>query len=336
MPRKPPTRAEDLDWSATRTYPIEQRPSLVAAGGLASPLRAGLNLREFLETLPDFLAARDLLWVANELARRRRQGKRILLGLGAHVIKVGLSPLVIDLMERKLVDGIAVNGAVIVHDFELAFAGMTSEDVASHIADGRFGMARETGDFLNRAIAHAAPGEGLGHAVGRALAAAKLRHPEVSILAAAYRLGVPVTVHVAVGTDIIHMHPDADGAAIGRASLDDFRHLVALVAGLDGGAFVLLGSAVILPEVFVKAVSLARNLGHRVSKLLAVNLDFLRHYRPHVNVLQRPTAPDGRGVHITGHHEILFPLLCAAWLEAMHGPLARTRPRKTGRRSAQS
>ncbi len=325
MRRKRPTRREDLDWSRLRTYPLERRPSLVEATGLAKPPCRGLTVREFCQSLPDFLAAKDLLWVANELARRHRHGKRILLGLGAHVVKVGLSPLVIDLLERGLVDGVAVNGAVIVHDFELAFAGRTSEDVASHIVDGRFGMAEETGKLLNRAIAAAEPGEGLGRAVGRALQGMRLAHPEVSILATAYRLSVPVTVHVAVGTDILHMHPQADGAAIGRSSLEDFQHLVALVAGLDGGAFVLLGSAVILPEVFVKAVSLARNLGHRVGKLLTVNLDFLRHYRPHVNVLQRPTMPDGRGVHITGHHEILFPLLCAAWFEALDRPFARPR-----------
>ncbi len=328
MPPKRPRCREDLDWSRLRTYPLEQRPSLVATRGLAKPLRSGLTVREFCESLPDFLAAKDLLWVAEELARRHKRGKRILLGLGAHVLKVGLSPLVNDLLERGLVAGVAVNGAVIVHDFELAFAGRTSEDVASHILDGRFGMARETGEFLNRAIAEAQPGEGLGRAVGRALQGMKLARPEVSILATAYRLGVPVTVHVAVGTDIIHMHPQANGAAIGRSSLEDFQHLVALVAGLDGGAFLLLGSAVILPEVFVKAVSLARNLGYRIRKLLTVNLDFLRHYRPQVNVLQRPTIPDGRGIHITGHHEILFPLLCAAWFEALVRPLARRRGTK--------
>lgn len=330
MPRKRPTRMEDLDWTRLHTYPLESRPSLVGAVDLAKPLCSGLTMRDFLHSLPGFLAARDLLWIADELARRHRRGKRILLGLGAHVIKVGLSPLIIDLLERGLVGGIAVNGAVIVHDFELAFAGRTSEDVASHLVDGRFGMARETGEFLNRAIASAEPGEGLGRAVGRALQGMQLAHPEVSIVAAAYRLGVPLTVHVAVGTDIVHMHPEADGAAIGRSSLDDFKHLVALVAGLDGGAFLLLGSAVILPEVFVKAVSLARNLGHRVGKLLTVNLDFLRHYRPQMNVLQRPTLPDGRGVHITGHHEILFPLLCAAWFEALEQPLT-TRARNKSR-----
>ncbi|MCX8073037.1 MAG: hypothetical protein N3C12_11375 [Candidatus Binatia bacterium] len=325
MPRKRPTRLQDLDWSRLKTYPLEKRPSLVATSSFAAPLRAGLSVRELLQGLPDVLAAKDLLWIANELARRRRQGRRVLLGFGAHVVKVGLSPVVIDLLERRLVDGLVVNGAVIIHDFELAYAGMTSEDVASHLLDGRFGMARETGEFLNRAIAEARSGEGLGAAVGRALQDAQLAHPDISIVARAYRLRIPVTVHVALGTDIIHMHPQADGAKIGQASLDDFRHLAALVAGLDRGAFILLGSAVVLPEVFVKAVSLARNLGHRVEKLLTVNLDFLRHYRPQLNVLQRPTMPDGHGIHLTGHHEILFPLLCAAWLEAMERPLSRSR-----------
>jgi hypothetical protein len=331
MARKRPNQLQDLDWSRVRTYPLHKRPSLVAASGLASPLQPGLSVREFLLGLPDFLAAKDLLFVADELARRRKRGKRILLGLGAHVIKVGLGPVIIDLIQRGLIDGIAVNGAVIVHDFELAFAGMTSEDVASHIVDGRFGMARETGEFLNRAASAATPGEGLGAAVGRAMVEANLPYSGASVLAAAYQHGVRVTVHVAMGTDIVHMHPSANGAAIGQASLDDFRHLVALAAGLDGGAFVLVGSAVILPEVFVKAVSLARNLGHRVQKLLTVNLDFLRHYRPQMNVLLRPTVPDGRGIHLTGHHEILFPLLCAAWLEALESPLRHPRPRRSKR-----
>ena len=208
-----------------------------------------------------------------------------------------------------------MNGAAIIHDFELAFAGATSEDVAANLADGRFGMAEETGRFLNETIARARPDHGLGAAVGTALRGAHFPHDRLSILAAGARLGIPVTVHVALGTDIIHMHPAADGAAIGAASLRDFRQLAAVVAGLAGGVFINLGSAVIIPEVFVKALNLARNVGHRVDNLLTVDMDFIRHYRPQVNVVQRPTAGNGHGYHFTGHHEIMFPLLCAAVLE---------------------
>jgi deoxyhypusine synthase len=276
-----------------------------------------MSVADFLGGLPDALAARDLVEIAAQLARRHRRGRRIVLGMGAHPIKVGLSPLIIDLMRRGILGAVAVNGAAIIHDFELAWAGQTSEDVGPALEDGSFGMAHETGAFLNAAIGAAEAGEGLGAAVGRALAAAGLRNPEVSILRAGHELGVPVTVHVAVGTDIIHMHPSADGAAIGAGSLRDFHRLAGVVAGMRGGAFVNLGSAVILPEVFVKALNLARNVGHRVDDLVTVDMDFLRHYRPGVNVVQRPTAGSGKGYRLTGHHEIMFPLLCAALLEKL-------------------
>jgi len=306
-----------LDLSRVKTYPLASRPSKVALSLLAKPPRAGMRVGELLDSLPDILAARDLREIARQLAARHRAGKRIVLGMGAHPIKVGLSPLLIDLMERGLLNGVAMNGAAIIHDFELAFSGATSEDVAAHLSDGSFGMAEETGSFLNRAIAAAEPEEGLGAAVGRAIAHARLPHRRLSLLAAGHRLGVPITVHVAVGTDIIHMHPSADGAAIGATSLRDFHVLAALVAQMNGGAFLNLGSAVIIPEVFLKALNLARNLGHRVGRLLTVNMDFLRHYRPQVNVVARPTAPDGVGYQLTGHHELMFPLLCAAVAEEM-------------------
>jgi len=316
MPRRrtPPTA---IDPSQARTYPLRQRRSLVRAGLLAAVPQPGASVADFLDGLPDVLAARDLRTIAKEIARRHRSGRNFVLGMGAHPIKVGLSPIIIDMMQRGLLQGLAVNGAAIVHDFEMAFAGQTSEDVATNLADGSFGMARETGAFLNGAVAEAEPGEGLGHAVGRALASAPLRHPQLSLLRAGYELGVPVTVHVAIGTDIIHMHPSADGAAIGAASLADFHLLTGAVAGLDRGTFINLGSAVLIPEVFVKAFSLARNLGHQVGGLLTVDMDFLRHYRPGVNVVQRPTAGDGKGYRLTGHHEIMFPLLYAAIREAL-------------------
>jgi hypothetical protein len=236
--------------------------------------------------------------------------------MGAHPIKVGLGPLIIDLMERGIVSGVAMNGAGIIHDFEMAYQGATSEDVGASLVDGRFGMAEETGRFLNDAI-RAPADEGLGAAVGRAIAGARLRYPDLSILAAGVRLGVPVTVHVSIGADIIHMHPAADGAAIGAATLRDFHLLAGIVQRLDGGTYINLGSAVLLPEVFLKALNLARNTGRRVAGLLTVDMDFVRHYRPLVNVVQRPTAPDGQGFQLTGHHEIMFPLLSAAILDAL-------------------
>jgi hypothetical protein len=233
--------------------------------------------------------------------------------MGAHPVKVGLSPLVNDLMRRRIVNAIALNGATIIHDFELAANGKTSEDVAAHLRDGRFGMARETGEFLNQAIAQAArEGIGLGAGVGKAIRQAQLPHGSLSILATANELGVPATVHVAIGTDIIHMHPSADGAAIGQTTLADFRTLAAVAAEMDGGVFINLGSAVIIPETFLKALNLARNVGRRVGELLTVDMDFIRQYRPRMNVVQRPTMDGGRGYELTGHHEIMCPLLCAA------------------------
>jgi hypothetical protein len=312
-PRTPP---KPLDLSKVRTYPLRTRRSMVAAKLLAKPPQPGQRVSDFLAGLPDILAAKDLRLVAREIAARHRAGRRIVLGMGAHPIKVGLTPLIIDLMERGILSAVAMNGAAIIHDFELAYAGETSEDVATNLADGRFGMAEETGRFLNDAINDARDDEGLGAAVGRAMRQARLPHARLSVLAAGARLHVPVTVHVAIGTDIIHMHPAADGAAIGAASLRDFRLLAGVVATLHGGVFINLGSAVLIPEVFVKALNLARNVGKRVEKLLTVDMDFIRHYRPQMNVVQRPTAGGGRGIHLTGHHEIMFPLLCAAVLEA--------------------
>jgi deoxyhypusine synthase len=282
-----------------------------------------MTVRRFLEGLPEILAARDLKNVARIIAERRQQRKTVVLGMGAHPIKVGLSPLIIDWMRRGHLSCIAMNGAAIIHDFELAYAGRTSEDVAAGLDEGKFGMAHETGALINGAIAAAAPGEGLGAAVGRAIVHARLPYRRSSILASAARFGVPVTVHIAVGTDIIHMHPSADGAAMGRASLDDFHKLTAVVATMRGGVFMNVGSAVIIPEVFVKALNLARNLGHRVDRLLTVDMDFVRHYRPQVNVVDRPTHPGGIGYHFTGHHEIMLPLLFAAVDELGRGERAR-------------
>jgi hypothetical protein len=311
----------EIDLSRVRTYPLAARSSKVAAQAVGRPLPRGASVADLLASLPDLLAARDLRAAASELARRSRAGGAIVLGMGAHPIKVGLSPLIIDLIERGVLTAVAMNGAGIVHDFELALVGRTSEEVAEHLADGSFGMAEETGRFLNEAARDgASAGIGLGEAVGRKILAERLPHASLSILAAGARRTVPVTVHVAIGTDIVHMHPSADGAALGETSLRDFRILAEQVGALQGGVFVNLGSAVILPEVFLKALSLARNVGHEVSDLFTLDMDFNRHYRPLTNVVSRPTSQGGRGMHLTGHHEIMFPLLCAALREAMENP----------------
>ena len=307
-----------IDPRRIHTVPLGRRPSKVAAAALGKPVRRGLSVRAWLDGLPDILAARDLRDAAARIARATRAGKPVVLGMGAHGIKVGLGPLIVDLIERERVAAVAMNGACLVHDFELAWGGRTSEDVGPGLDRGLFGMARETGEFLNRATTEGvAAGMGLGRAIGDAIEAARLPHRRTSILAAAARAGIPATVHVAIGTDIIHMHPDADGAAIGAGSLRDFHLLASVVGGLDRGVYLNLGSAVILPEVFVKALNLARNVGRPVRRLTTIDMDFIRHYRPGVNVVARPTATGGRGIRLTGHHEIMFPLLWAAVEEAL-------------------
>jgi hypothetical protein len=236
------------------------------------------------------------------------------------VIKVGLAPLLTDLMERGIITAVAMNGAGIIHDFELALMGHTSEEVDAEIDNGRFGMADETGRILNEAInLGAQAGQGLGEAIGCFMNRSAVPFPNraTSILATGVRLGIPVTVHVAVGTDIIHMHPSADGEAIGATSLLDFRRLTAVVAEMEGGVYVNIGSAVILPEVFLKALSLGRNLGHPIANITTVNMDFLSHYRPQTNVVRRPTQKGGKGYSLIGHHEIMLPLLAAAVLEEL-------------------
>jgi hypothetical protein len=310
-----PINASDL-----KTYPLNKRHSKVRVSDFAKPWRRGGSFSRFLASLPDILAVKTLRAVAAAIARAHRAGRPVILGIGAHVIKVGLAPVVVDLVERGIVTAVAMNGAGIIHDFELALMGHTSEEVDAEIDDGRFGMAEETGRMLNDAIDRGATaGQGLGEAVGHYINGSPrlFPHRATSILASGARCCVPVTVHVAVGTDIIHMHPSADGAAIGATSLLDFRRLAAVVAGMEGGVYVNAGSAVILPEVFLKTVSLGRNLGHALSNITTVNMDFLNHYRPHTNVVRRPTQKGGRGYSLTGHHEIMLPLLAAAVTEAL-------------------
>jgi hypothetical protein len=314
-------RLPRIDRSQVRTVPARARKSKVRRTQEARPHRPGASLQRFLESLPGILAADDLRAVIAASAKASRQGKPLLWGFGAHLIKVGLAPIVIDLMKRGLVDGMLMNGAGCVHDLELALMGRTSEDVAPALDDGSFGMARETAELLNGAIAAGhADGLGMGEAVGRAILDGRYRHKDRSLLATAARLGIPVTVHAAIGADIHHMHPSADGAALGATSYRDFELLTRLVSVLEGGVLFNIGSAVILPEVFLKALALARNLGHKVDRFTTANLDFVRHYRPSVNVVERPTRRGGHGYNLVGHHEILVPLLAAGLIEAVRKP----------------
>lgn len=309
---------QEFDLSGVRTYPLGSRASKARAEDFARPYRKGSGVSGLLSSLPSILAAADFAAVVDALLEARRSGAAIIWGLGAHVLKTGLSPLIIDLMERGFVSAIATNGAGVIHDFEIALGGATSEDVDQALGPGAFGMAEETGTLLNRAITEGvARGMGIGQAVGAFLQQLGPPHVRYSIAAAAARLEIPLTVHVGMGTDIIHMHPAASGAAIGEGSLRDFRYFAHAVSQLAGGVYLNCGSAVILPEVFLKAVALARNQGARLDGLTTVNLDFLRHYRPLTNVVARPTAGVGRGYSLTGHHELLLPLIAAALIEGV-------------------
>ncbi|RJX31058.1 MAG: hypothetical protein C4525_12115 [Desulfarculus sp.] len=307
---------DPIDLSRLKLSDLDLRPSKVDSQMLGRPWQPGGSLAKFVHSLPRVLAADDLRAAADAVVRARRAGRPVILAMGAHVIKVGLNPLIIDAMEAGVLTGLAFNGAGVIHDTEMALAGRTSEDVAEALADGSFGTARQTGEFINRAVA-AAPQDGLGRAVGRALLQAAPACVQVSLLAAACRLDIPATVHVSIGADIIHMHPSFDGAATGQASHADFRLFTAQVARLKGGVYFNVGSAVMLPEVFLKALSAARNLGHEVKDFTTVNLDMIRHYRPLTNVVTRPVLTGGRGLCITGHHEINLPLLLAMIKEGL-------------------
>ncbi|HSW64056.1 MAG TPA: hypothetical protein VLH56_12230 [Dissulfurispiraceae bacterium] len=301
---------------ALKRYSLENRPGKVSVAEFGLPHAAGLSFADFVRNLPGFLAVNDFRDVARSIVKARSNGRPVILGMGAHPIKVGLSPIIIDLMKRGIITALACNGACIIHDFELSYAGQTSEDVARELNAGTFGMALETGQNVNRAISNGvATGLGIGRSVGAYIAASGFSCRDKSIFGAAAALDIPATVHVAIGADIIHMHPEADGAAIGEGSMRDFRLLTSVVADLEGGVYINLGSAVILPEVFLKALTVARNLGNRVDAFTTVNMDFIQHYRPRENVLRRPTAIKGRNFALTGHHEIMFPLLAATVLE---------------------
>jgi len=316
---------EPLRFDGIRTYLLAKRRSKVSVREFARPLRRGASTREFLDSLPRILAAEDLRAVAAAIRKARAQRKAVLWGIGGHIVKVGLGPILIDLIRRGFVSGIAMNGAALVHDFEVALAGNTSEDVEAALGSGQFGMAEETGLYINEmAVGAARSGMGLGEAAGKLLASGRLRpkFPAASVLIAAYRARVPVTIHLAIGTDIPHMHRAADGAALGEATHHDFRLFCALVKKMHpGGVYLNWGSAVVLPEVFLKAVSVVRNLGVPLRPITTANFDFIQHYRPTQNVVKRPTTParggrgKSRGFALTGHHEILLPLLAAALME---------------------
>jgi hypothetical protein len=320
---------------AVRTYPLASRKSKVSVRDFAKPTGANASLAKFLDSLPTILAAEDLRNVLSAIHTARKKRKAILWGIGGHVIKVGLGPVLIDLMKRGFVTGIAMNGAALIHDFEIALAGNTSEDVEAGIGEGQFGMAEETGKHLNE-IAKLAQRIriGYGEAAGQFLSSGilEVKHANSSVLVAAYKHGIPVTVHLAIGTDIPHMHPAASGAALGDATHRDFRLFCALVQQMHpGGVYLNWGSAVLLPEVFLKAVSVVRNLGVALRPITTANFDFIQHYRPLQNVVKRPTAsgrnkrgPQSHGYAITGHHELLLPLVAAA--------LATDWPKKRGER----
>src|SRR5262245_54108630 len=317
----------ELPLAKLKTYALSDRPSLVSSEGFAKaevPPRGAVAA--LLEALPDVLGARTLRRLARAILDARSARAPVLWGIGAHVLKVGLSPLLADLLERGFAQAVAMNGAGAIHDVELALIGATSEDVASALKDGSFGMARDTAQFLNEAAASGAKdGLGFGEAVGRAIDAAKLQNRELSLLWNCRRRSVPATVHVTLGADIVHMHPSADGAAIGKSSLADFRRFAESVARLQGGVYFNVGSAVTLPEVFLKALAVARNLGFTVDRFTTANLDQLAHYRPSVNVLARPAG--GESLDLRGQHEVVLPLL--RWL-LVDPPAAWTRPAEPG------
>lgn len=307
-----------LDLTKLKTYCLKDRKSKVSIYDLAKTYSKGMSFSDFVGTLPGFLAAKDLREFVKLLLNSRQNQRPVILAMGAHPIKVGLSPLIIDLIERNIITAIATNGAALIHDFELAYQGHTSEDVEVELKDGSFGMAKDTAEFINRAITEGvAKGFGIGRSMGEKLSSSNFEHLNRSLFYCCYKKGIPATVHVAIGTDIIHMHPNANGSAIGEGSLRDFRLFTEVLADLQGGVFINLGSAVIMPEVFLKALTVVRNLGFTVTDFTTANFDFIQHYRPSVNVLRRPTQTGGRYFAFTGHHEIMFPLLYAMIVEGL-------------------
>ena len=319
-----PTSTGEADLGAIRTIPVSARPNKVRAEEFAHPPDGDRSFAAFLAALPDVLVARDFLRVVDAIAAAARRERGVVVMLGGHIVKTGLAPLLIDLMRRGVITHLAMNGSASIHDFEIARFGGTSEDVAAGLRDGSFGMADETGREMNEAFARGmreklGMGEALGQALDDADVVGRLAHPELSVILGAYRLGVPATIHAALGAEIIHQHPAANGAAIGDTSHRDFRRLAHSLSAIDDGGVVLnLGSAVIMPEVFLKALTIARNLNEgRPRNFVTCDLDMQRHYRPRMNVVQRPTLDSGKGYEITGHHELMIPLLAWAVVERL-------------------
>jgi hypothetical protein len=308
-----------LNLKKVKLTSLKHKKHKVEKDAFAKPWTGGGSFKDFVNSLPGILAAKDFREITDRIAEAAAGGRMVLLAMGAHPVKVGLNPVIIDLMEKGVLKGIAMNGAGLIHDVELAMIGHTSEEVDAELSRGTFGMVRETHETINFAIRKGAKeGRGMGEALGRRIASGDFPYKHLSLLASGHRLGIPITVHVAIGTDITHMGPSADGAAIGKGSLKDFRTFASLVAKLEKGVFINLGSAVILPEVFLKAVGIARNLGYPLIDITTVNMDFIHHYRPSVNVVRRPTLKGGKGYTLIGHHEVMFPFLAAAVLEKMN------------------
>jgi hypothetical protein len=300
-----------------KTYSIKNRPSKVNLAYFAKAPSRRRAFSAFFDSLPNILKAKQIRSIVKGIVEARKKKKSVIFMSGAHVIKCGLSPVVIELINKKVITCIVLNGAGIIHDFEIALAGETSEDVGEGLKDGKFGMAKETADFINCAVTEGVcEGYGLGYSVAKKIADSKLRYKNLSILYNAYKNNVPVCVSVAIGTDIVHQHPSFDAAAAGEGSLRDFHLLAGNICGLNEGGVVLnFGSAVILPEVFLKALNLARNLGNKVKNFTTANFDMIHHYRPAQNIVSRPTADSGNGYYIIGHHEIMLPLLAQAVIE---------------------
>ena len=313
-------RIESLDLHRVTLTSLKRKRHRVDKTLFAKPWIKKGTLDDFLDSLPNILAGKELREVVNRIAEAVRGKRMVLLGMGAHPIKVGLNPILIDWMEKGVLKGLSMNGAGLIHDVEVAMVGHTSEEVDEDLSKGTFGMVRETQETINQAIQRGVhEGLGIGESLGRKILKEKFPFKHLSLLAAGQRLGIPITVHVAIGTDITHMGPSADGAALGKGSLKDFHTFVSLVSRLEKGVFINLGSAVIIPEVFLKALGLARNLGYPVFHLTTVNMDFIQHYRPLLNVVKRPTLKGGRGYNFIGHHEVMFPLLAAAVIEKLKG-----------------
>jgi hypothetical protein len=307
-----------LDFDRIRTYPIRERPNKVHLDELARVWKGGGSFAQFLDSLPHILVGNDFRAIVDATVTAVRNQRPVVVMMGAHTIKCGLNPIFIDLIQRGVISAIALNGAGAIHDFELAYIGETSEDVQRGLDDGSFGMIDETGRLMNQALAAGVKqGLGAGRALGEAIVTGKFRNRELSILHQSVVSKVPATVHIAIGTDIIHQHPTADGSVLGEASYLDFQKFAAVVAQLEGGIVLNIGSAVIMPEVFLKALTIARNLGHKVDNLTTVTFDMIRHYRPDENVVRRPTHKGGHGYYIVGHHELLVPLWAAAVVEGV-------------------